>query len=787
MKSLFPEVLTDDDISQLLELISGSDPTMHTDGEVSTEEDLKPADQTAGTNDSNDKLDTDVTVENLNSASGQDDNMAMEGTEPDVDPPVRKRNVGSLGKPVRSEDMASTSDESSTKSTEDEDDDEFDVNLDLNNIIQSGPNVPPGKQPKAPPGKQPKAATALRGKRITQPLQKTRSNKSQRTVAQSNATLQRSHVGKAPRNIPKKAPRKRTATTIQTHQVKERSTRNSTTDTPAEESFEDRRERRQKEKAESQLKRSHNKEIQNKQKARRAFDDYFGTGEDAPVSNSNQYKHLPENIQQNFVMKRIEDVKATTTDLDDDELLRKWEDLYFEPSSKSRETARKAIEESLKNDIAEKKNLLNLKTKELNKEQNRLRELAEKGKKPNWKLWKKLSNEWSIIQAEIWVWEQEIEHVPLFHPRDNIYAIGIRGDPRYPNQYKYVAVVKDDDDKLIQKNVPLDFLTNNVDADFLEYLHAHKKNEVGWVICPGSENENPYQFVLDGKLGKMVQNIKKPLYQYPTTPVEDLITYIRIKARFTTGTKAAYNIHIEEWAILTEKEKNHEYKTMTEHTLRDIVTPDFITKIRDELSKMFHDEHKANKGKATTNEMIVMSLPPFCNVKDKYDENIHFRFDEKDPFFHNLKWKTKLILGQFNITYPFYFYVGNKDFKIEKTTQQISKICYDDIDEKFYGIHHTKKTNVSRRVEVFPDWIEFNFGKGYVGFLKENPISKTSFLALPIGSARTNSSKQDISGNPVVKYKQDGENVCVFTSLASVLHHLNFFLEAELVDEYPKN
>jgi hypothetical protein len=58
---------------------------------------------------------------------------------------------------------------------------------------------------------------------------------------------------------------------------------------------------------------------------------------------------------------------------------------------------------------------------------------------------------------------------------------------------------------------------------------------------------------------------------------------------------------------------------------------------------------------------------------------------------------------------------------------------------------------------------------------------------LPIGSARTVVSKQDILNNPIVKYQQDGENVCVFTSLSSVLFHLGLHEEASLIDDYRRN
>ena len=183
---------------------------------------------------------------------------------------------------------------------------------------------------------------------------------------------------------------------------------------------------------------------------------------------------------------------------------------------------------------------------------------------------------------------------------------------------------------------------------------------------------------------------------------------------------------------------------------------------------------------------MSVTTTPFPEKTD-LDREKHFRFDEEDPVYHQVTKQVGGLIGQLHEVYPFYFYVEDKNLHITLTVQQISKIGYDDNDDKYYGIYHNKKTNVSQRVEIFPDWISANFGEEYIEYLDKHPLSQTEFLALPIGSARTVSTKQNIVDNPVIKYQQAGESVCVFTSLSSVLHHLGYYSEAAVIDDYRSN
>jgi hypothetical protein len=228
-----------------------------------------------------------------------------------------------------------------------------------------------------------------------------------------------------------------------------------------------------------------------------------------------------------------------------------------------------------------------------------------------------------------------------------------------------------------------------------------------------------------------------------------------------------------EWAILTEKNiisnaaaktTIHKYIVVNDNQMRDWFLNKDYMQMKTDVMETFQNDRRGE-------ELMVPE------EHEKYDQ----RYDPKDPelvkYFRSLE-KVKTQLGQMMTSYYFYLDVKALKVSINMTSGQISRICYDDDAKRFLGIQHNPKTNASKKVELTEEWVTTNFDKDYVEYVRSHSTSKTEYLLVPIGSARTAASQQDIQNNPVIVYQQIGENACAFASLSSSLYYIGYKEEA---------
>ena len=272
----------------------------------------------------------------------------------------------------------------------------------------------------------------------------------------------------------------------------------------------------------------------------------------------------------------------------------------------------------------------------------------------------------------------------------------------------------------------------------------------------------------EGQLKSLIERIDKPIYKYNDSQnAIDVIT-VRVHCQFHKS-KDSFRLSDLTWALLTKDKRqasSHSYQAISDNHMRDVFPSDNILRFKQQATEIFTSEFEKQTINPTLHQPRLDPLDfSYKAWADKWD--------------HKTVSYGRLITG-----YYFYVDVKNKGFKINMTRAQISKICYDDNEKSFLGIHHNPKTNVPKRVELQESWIKDNFGEDYIQYLKSNPTGKTDFLAVPIGSARQVTTTQQIENNPIVKYQQLGQNSCAFASLSSCLHHLHYEKEAQLVNSY---
>ena len=282
-----------------------------------------------------------------------------------------------------------------------------------------------------------------------------------------------------------------------------------------------------------------------------------------------------------------------------------------------------------------------------------------------------------IRQAKIWVWEQDLENIPLFHPKENIYALGIEGKPQFPQHCKYLAVVKDSSGKLLQKQVPLQFLKENIHPDFLEKLNENK-NETGWITL--SKEAKQVNFVPDGNIDAIMATLTKPIYRYENDHNAIPVITVRMNCQFSKS-KGKIRMSSIEWAILTKdkmKASGHTYQSISDNHMRDVFLPEDILKFKEEACEIFIEENRH---------------------QDKFVSGNKPRNDTMDKDWVAWDIERKIVThpyGQLLSSYFFHIDVKNKNVKINMTVGQISRICYDAETKCYWGIQHNPQTNASK-------------------------------------------------------------------------------------------
>lgn len=130
-----------------------------------------------------------------------------------------------------------------------------------------------------------------------------------------------------------------------------------------------------------------------------------------------------------------------------------------------------------------------------------------------------------------------------------------------------------------------------------------------------------------------------------------------------------------------------------------------------------------------------------------------------------------------------------KIYYINVSTRQISGLCYQPTTKTFVGLEKYREhgNRKFRQVPLETDWVHQNFDKVVVQAAKQKAASdRNRYVKVPVGIGRPTESSKDIRNNPPIAYPQYGEDTCVFSSLSSALHYLEYQDIALQIDDLKK-
>jgi hypothetical protein len=422
---------------------------------------------------------------------------------------------------------------------------------------------------------------------------------------------------------------------------------------------------------------------------------------------------------------------------------------YF-PSQFSAAAASAAISAEINSEIEEKdqevQQLVSLVKKELNK------------KNKNWGLIKKKEAEINVIETEIALLKIDLEYIPLFHPRDSIYAIQSR-DILVGSKVekKYIVAVQQENGERLTKEVTLEWLQEAFEPEVFEYFMKHEE-EKGWVVLT---NGNPALVDIDDDdLDALYQGQQIFTYQNP----EKTVRVNAVKAHIFMDTKISKRIdqkaNSTAWFIKTEK-SNNAYIYVKPEELKDIMS--------DATFIEMETQAKARAIADCNNRQQFGHAPDYS---DRY-------FDTSDKEY----WTAINNLGDRDHVQIFYWDLKTDKLKhlvysYNETKTQISRLRYRIEDDTWHGYQI-----VDKKVVVLETiWVMQQFPEDVIDrCIDEARRGNREFIRLPVGDVIEVVPTMDISRNPIVKYQQGNLDICAFASLASALFHLGWTEEAKLL------
>lgn len=127
-------------------------------------------------------------------------------------------------------------------------------------------------------------------------------------------------------------------------------------------------------------------------------------------------------------------------------------------------------------------------------------------------------------------------------------------------------------------------------------------------------------------------------------------------------------------------------------------------------------------------------------------------------------------------------------YYINVSTTQISGICWKPIIQEFYGLerHVNNDGNITfRHVELEEEWVYENISSDIIGLVISKAREDSNrYFKIPIGNSRPITSSNEIKNNPIIEFKEYGNNTCVFTSMSSALHYMGYEDMAVTVDNF---
>jgi hypothetical protein len=182
---------------------------------------------------------------------------------------------------------------------------------------------------------------------------------------------------------------------------------------------------------------------------------------------------------------------------------------------------------------------------------------------------RKKEAEITALDTEIALRKIDLEQIPLFHPRDSIYAIQSR-EVLVGTEIvtKYIVAVKQDNDERLTKEVTLEWLQEALEHEVFDYFIKHEQ-EKGWVVL--TQGSPALVDMDDDDLEGLFQGQQILTYENPdkTVRVQGVKVYVYLDK--TLSKRATQQTNAYCWFIKTEK-SNNEYIKVKEEELKDIMS-----------------------------------------------------------------------------------------------------------------------------------------------------------------------------------------------------------------------
>jgi hypothetical protein len=486
----------------------------------------------------------------------------------------------------------------------------------------------------------------------------------------------------------------------------------------------------------------------------------------------------------------------------DQELLKnpeRWKTKLYEPKQYDFERAKKWVEDKHEKSFGQTKEKLASAVKILSKFH---KEKIDKSSSKYQMQKKKVE----ALKQQVKLCESTIQTEAELLPYDSVYALRARTDNTGAKK-EYFAIAKNPDGSYKEKLVTREWIQINCEKDFVDRFFQ-TDHERGWILF--SEDDAQRKVVKDNdELQNLLNRSKvEPIYQYQRKEDDDRIHCIRIAVDFKHPYKALVPNTIK-FAIMTEKHssknspiKNNPWLNKDENGNTSHVYWDCKEIfIRYALGDQFFEMIIAAIQETWSYEFRMQGRP-YKMPQFFFDDNPRYEFlPDTTRFLDNcdyvkeshLRNKPKVFNPDFCGIFSNrqYYYIDLREFQtryyINVSTKQICGICYRPAQNQWIGLEKKRETGINqfKNVELDENWVKTNIDKRVIAAAKQKALNDDKkFLKLPIGLGRPLQTSKEIQKNPTISYLQYGEDTCVFASICSALHYLEYEDVALQVDKY---
>jgi hypothetical protein len=388
-------------------------------------------------------------------------------------------------------------------------------------------------------------------------------------------------------------------------------------------------------------------------------------------------------------------------------------------------------------------------------------------------------------------------------PFDAVYGIRMKQES---NKKEYYVIAHLPDGSFKEKLVTRAWIEKHVEKDYLDrYFQA--EDERGWILFTQED--------ADGKLLSDTNELRQllrdkdvqPVYQYKIDDDDEKIECVRCAITF----KSPYHRLIPSsinWAIMTEKnsvsknslgqspwnnkdendQKHHIYWDCKE-TLLQAALGELFDLINSAIEQHYNAEYR-QQGR------------PHMKPRFHFGNNPHVEFLQNEGRFIDecdlskgsfLKQRpavfNKNYCGIFSNRQYYYFDMRDvaTNYFINVSTRQICGIYYDPSSKQYTGLERFRERGHQKfkKVALETEWVRANIDKAVrTAAVTKSKADHRRFIKLPVGLGRPHQSLKETMRNPKIHYPQYGDDTCVFSSLSSALHYLQYQDVALRIDDF---